>query len=48
MGIPCTSVKTTSGKRFSLKGKRIGLSSKLNADGSWIRFYLRTHFSLKV
>ena len=35
------------GKNLSLKEKHIGLSFKLNADGSWIRFYLRAHLALR-
>lgn len=33
--------KSIYGKNFSLKEKHTGLSFKLNADGSWLRFYLR-------
>lgn len=35
------------GKNLSLKEKHIGLSFNLNADRSWVRFYLRAHLTLK-
>lgn len=40
-------VKDIYGKNLSLKEKHIGLSFKLNACGSWIRFYLRAHLALR-
>lgn len=39
--------RKTYGKNLSLKEKHTGLSSKLNADGSWIRLYLRAHLALR-
>lgn len=34
-------------KNLPLKEKHIGLSFKLNADGSWIRYYLRALLALR-